>query len=257
MAAALAQGEKLQAADDADRAARMDDLQKQTEEVALIGGKFKSQEDLLKAYKELEAKLGGKTPEEAEEPAEEQPEASEEVPEQPEEADHFAKAAAEYESGQLSDETIEELSKMDSKELIKKYVEFYTKNSQQQQAQAVAESEQAAIKQIAGGDKGYAEMIQWAAGNLDQNEINAFNNVTNSGNVDAIKFAVEALNNRYKAAEGHEAPLLSGKTAKSRGPQPYRSQAELARDIANPKYDKDPAFREDVMARLAASQDLL
>lgn len=49
-------------------------------------------------------------------------------------------------------------------------------------------------------------MVQWAADNLDRSEADSFNTIANSGNVQAIKFAVEALNNRYKEAVGYEAP---------------------------------------------------
>lgn len=261
-AAALAQGEQLAAAEEADRRARMDELARTTEEVELIGGKFKSQEELLKAYKALESKLGKKPQEEEEEAAEEPTEATEEAPAPESESDEdpFAQAAKEYqEGGKLSDAAIERLSQMDTKELIKNYVEFYSKNAQQfQQQQALAQAEQAQVMEIAGGEKRYQEVVGWAAANLDQSEIAAYNQVTASGNLPAIKFAVEALVNRYKTAEGSEAPLVSGKkSVASSGPKPYRSQAELARDIANPKYEKDPAFRSDVMARLAKSSELL
>jgi hypothetical protein len=258
-AAALAQGEALAQAREQDDAARLQELARDTEQVELIAGKFKSQDELLKAYKELEAKLGKKTPEEDEDSVEEPVEASEEVPEEAPKSDPFERAAEEYaKGGDLSEESLEALGKMDSKELIKAYMEFYTKSAGQYQQQAeLQQSEQAAVMEIAGGQKGYAEMIQWAAGSLDASEIEAFNSVTASGNLPAIKFAVEALSNRYKAAEGSEPELVSGKKAPSRGPKPYRSNAELARDIANPRYDKDPAFRADVMERLAASGNLL
>lgn len=256
---ALAQGEALAQAEEADRAARMSEVSRDTEEVALIGGKFKSQEELLKAYKELESKLGKKPSEEEQDATEEPAEASEEVPAEAPKADPFERAAEEYaKGGELSEESLDALSKMDSKELIKSYMEFYTKSGQQaQEQQAIQQADQAAVMQIAGGEKAYAEVVGWAAQNLDPSEIEAYNSVTNSGNLPAIKFAVEALTNRYKAAEGSEPELVSGKKAPTRGPKPYRSNAELARDIANPRYDKDPAFRADVMDRLAASGNLL
>ena len=72
----------------------------------------------------------------------------------------------------------------------------------------------------------------------------------------AIRFAVEALNNRWRSQEGYEAPLYTG-NRKPEGIKPYRSQAELGRDIANPLYQSDPAFREDVERRLSVSQNLI
>lgn len=259
-AAALAQGEKLLEAQQQDRDARFSQEDRENSDVQLIGGKFKSQEDLLKAYEELQKKLGkGEDSEEEEDASEEPTEASESDPDEETPAAEVAltKAAEEYSKGKLTDETIEELSKLDSKDLIKAYVDFYSKNAQQYQQQAaLQQSEQNTIMEIAGGQQGYTDMIQWAAQNLDQSEIDAYNSVTNSGNYAAIKFAAEALYNRFKSAEGYEAPLVTGK-APSSGVKPYRSQAELARDISDPRYHTDPAFRQDVEDRLARSQDLL
>ena len=261
--AALAQGEKILAAQEADRLSKYERDANENEDVALIGGKFKSQDDLLKAYQELQKKLSkGEAPDEEEEAPEGQPGASEEVPEEEPQSDRetaLAKAAEVYsQSGELNEETIEELSKMDSKELIKAYVDFYSKNAQNYQQQAqLQESQQQEIMGLAGGQQGYTEMVQWASQNLDPQEVDAFNSVTNSGNLPAIRFAVEALSNRYKASEGFEAPLVSGKRSADPSSRPYRSHAELARDIADVRYKTDPAFRQDVEARLARSTDLL
>ena len=261
--AALAQGEKILAAQEADRLSKYERDANENEDVALIGGKFKSQDDLLKAYQELQKKLSkGEAVDEEEEAPEGQPEASEEVPEEEPQSDRetaLAKAAEVYsQSGELNEETIEELSKMDSKELIKAYVDFYSKNAQNYQQQAqLQESQQQEIMSLAGGQQGYTEMVQWASQNLDPQEVDAFNSVTNSGNLPAIRFAVEALSNRYKAAEGYEAPLVSGRRSSDPSSRPYRSHAELARDIADVRYKTDPAFRQDVEARLARSKDLL
>lgn len=258
-AAALAQGEKLAQAFDEDRNAKYIQDDRENENLQLIGGKFKSQEDLLKAYEELQKKLGkGESQEDETEASEEPTEVTEEQSEEtPEQEAIFSKAAEEYQNGgELSEESLEALSKMDSKDLIKAYVEFFTKSAQQQQVVQLQQNQLSEIKSIAGGDDAYNEMIGWAAENLDQQEIDSFNYVTNSGNYPAIRFAVEALNNRYKQAVGYEGKMLTGRKADT-GVKPYRSNAELARDIADPRYQTDPAFRQDVEARLSLSQDLL
>ena len=86
---------------------------------------------------------------------------------------------------------------MDSKELIQAYVQYYSKNQAAAQQQAV---DSKAIYDSVGGEESYTEMIGWASQNLSSEEIASYNEVTNSGNTAAIKFAVEALSNRYKAA---------------------------------------------------------
>ena len=263
-ARALEQGEKILQMQQEDQQRAWEQNAATNEDATLIGGKFKSQEDLLKAYNELQAKLGKPQEEEGGEPSEEQPEATEEVEEEAPEEEASAseatltKAADEYAAGgELSEESIEALSQMDSKDLIKAYVEFYGKNAQKYEAaKELQATEQAAIKNIAGGEESYAEMMQWASQNLDPQEIDSYNSVTNSGNVSAIKFAVEALKSRYVADVGQERELISGRKPSSKS-KVFRSNAELARAIADPRYHTDPAYRMDVEQKLANSPELL
>ena len=255
-AQALAQGQKLDEARAQDQEANWDRTSKENDNIDLIGGKFKSQEDLLKAYQELERARSKDKAGETEE-VDDLPEGEvEEVEQEASEPNPvFNKAADEYTAdGQLSEDSIEELSKMDSKDLIKAYLEFYTKSAQNVSLQQTQLGE---IKNIAGGEEGYTELVNWAANNLDQTEIEAFNNVTSSNNYGAIKFAVEALNNRFRSSEGYEPDLVTGGKPANDGARPYRSQAELARDIADPRYSSDPAFRQDIEDRLSKSADLL
>ena len=251
-AKALEIGEKIAK----EEAEQRDAQWEKNESEDLIGGKFKTQEELLKAYQELE-RLRNEPKEEKEEAPEETEESTE--TEEVEEAPKFealTKAAEEYEKGEISEETIEALSQMDSKELIKQYLEFYSQSQAQQQQQATSAADTKAILDSVGGEEAYGEMVSWAAQNLSQDEIDAYNNVTNSGNTAAIKFAVEAMANRYANSEGYEAPMVTGRKS-APSVQGYRSNAELARDISDPRYSTDPAFRADVEARLARSGDLL
>ena len=259
-AAALEQGEKILQMQEEDRARKMEQVSDEEISPELIGGKFKSQDDLLKAYEELQKKLGSSTPEEEEEPSEEPVEAAEEVADEVEvtEADAVVLRASKAfdETGELSEESIEELSKLDSKELIQAYFNQYKAQAAKVQQAQLAESEVASLKELAGGEKAYGEMISWAAENLDAEEIGAFNSATSSGNAAAARFAIESLKNRYTATEGYEAPLVTGRKS-APSVVGYRSNAELARDIADPRYHSDPAFRADVEAKLAKSSDLL
>ena len=254
-AQALAQGEKLEAAQAEDRQADWDRTNKENENNELIGGKFKNQEELLKAYQELEKQRSQDPPDDGADETTEEGEEVAETDRQTEETTSplLTKASQEYANdGQLSEESIEELSKMDSKDLISAYLNYYT---QTQKATDIQQNQITEIKNIAGGDNEYKEMVEWAGQNLEQTEVDAFNNVTNSGNYEAIKFAVEAMANRYRTAEGYEAPMVAGKSAST--VKPYRSQAELARDIADPRYGTDPAFRQDIEERLQRSTELL
>lgn len=250
-AKAYEQGKILQEAHQKDKETADEAIDRENQDAVLIDGKFKSQEDLLKAYKELEKKLH--KPEE-EETTEEQPTEETQEPEIPVGEATMQKAAEVFkEKGELTPEVIDDLSKMDSKELVKTYMEYYAKNQTKSlETQAVSD-----IHNIAGGEKSYNDLMQWASTNLPEQDILEFNQVTESNNAAAIKFAVEALNTRFKNSEGYEGQLLTGKSPTNDGIKPYRSHAELVRDIGNPLYQSDPAFRKDVEDRLSRSPELL
>ena len=261
-AAALEQGEKIAQMQGEDRARKFQQSEDEQEDAALIGGKFKSQDDLLKAYEELQRKMSGgetESPEEGEEaPVEEAPEAVEEeveVEETPvsETVKYMHDLSKEVgDDGVLSEEAIDRLSSLDTKDLIAAYMQY---NTQAQQAQ-IAGSELQAIRDSVGGDQAYTEMVTWAASNLSETEIADFNAVTNTNNPAAIRFAVSSLNARWKENEGYEAPLVTGRKS-SDGGKAFRSHAELSRAIADPRYATDPAYRQDVERKLARSTDLL
>ena len=260
--AALEQGEKLIQAQEEDRARKFEQADSEGEDVSLIDGKFKSQEDLLKAYKELQKKLGSPTSEDDEEDEEEAPEAPTEEPE--EEASPVDKRVKLFtdistrlgQDGSVSDEDKEALTSMDSADLVEAYFKYA---AQQRGAAARAtanQREMKAIRDSVGGDEAYGEMIKWAGSNLSEAEVDQFNAVISTNNAAAIKYAVESLSNRWKGDEGYEAPLVTGRKAPSKS-KAFRSQAELARAIADPRYQSDPAYRMDVEEKLARSGDLL
>lgn len=263
-AAALEQGEKIRQMQEEDRSRRFQENEAVNEQPELIAGKFKSQEDLLKAYEELQKKLGnpeaaGEEPSEevesAEERVEEEPaeEQSEEEPQVAETVQYMHQLSKEVgDAGELSEEAIDKLASLDTKDLIKAYMTY---NSQAQQA-TIAGAELQAIKDSVGGDQAYGEMVQWAAQNLSESEIADFNAVTNTNNPAAIRFAVQALNSRWKDGNGYEADLVTGRKAAATNDR-FRSHAELSRAIADPRYATDPAYRQDVELKLARSRDLL
>ena len=154
-AAALEQGEKIAQMQAEDRERRFQQLEAADEQPDLIAGKFKSQDELLKAYEELQKKLGSEAP--AEEPSEEvepaEERVEEEVEEQPEATEitetvnYMHQLSKEVgDDGVLSEEAIDKLSSMDTKDLIKAYMTY---NSQVQQA-SLAGSELQAIKDSVG-----------------------------------------------------------------------------------------------------------
>jgi hypothetical protein len=67
----------------------------------------------------------------------------------------------------------------------------------------------------------------------------------------AINLALQALYYRYTDAVGFEGETLQGKPARSM--DVFRSQAEVVRAMSDPRYERDPAYRQDIIEKLARS----
>ncbi len=255
-------GSKLQAEEESIRQDTYDKARKDSEAELNYAGKFKSAEDLEKAYLELQKKLGQKeetTPDEDEDTSEWDSDEASEEEEAPanEEVQVLLDASEEYYSNnkELKPETLQKLKELPSEKLIEAYLELQ-KNNTLAVGQPLSDSEAQDIVKSVGGQDAYNETLAWASENLKPEEVAAYDNVVNSGNKDAIFFAVQALNQRYKDAVGFEGKTLSGKSVKN-SVKGFRSQAELARAISDPRYRTDPAYRLDIEQKLAASGDLL
>jgi len=226
-------------------------------------GKFKSAEDLEKAYLELQKKLGQK--DEGVEDDSTSDSAPDSAPDEEEEVqspvskrvDFLKEASDEYYSNdnELKPETIQKLKEMPSEELIEAYLELQ-KNNPVAKAQPLSDDAAKTIVDSVGGQDAYNDTLAWAADNLKPEEVAAYDNVVNSGNKDAIFFAVQALNQRFKDSVGFEGQQISGRAPKSTV-KGFRSNAELANAISDPRYRNDPAYRYDIEQKLAASGDLM
>ena len=230
----LAGGEKLQA-----------------DQEQLLAGKYKDAQELEKAYVELQKKLGEK--EDTEQVSAE--EKSEEKPTFSDNASLINSASEEYyaNGNKLSDETMAKFSSLSTQDLIKAYMEVQA--TQPEQAAPPAEITQDQINQIknsAGGEREYANIINWAKSNLPKESINAFDEVVNTGSIQAIKLAVAGLKTEYNNANGVEGKMVTGKQAPNRG-DVFRSQQELVRAMSDPRYDNDPAYRQDIIEKLDRS----
>ena len=239
----LAVGEKLEA-----------------EQETLLAGKYKSTEELEKAYKELESKLGQPTADEAEdsEIAEAEAEDKPDAKTLSENANIITQASEEYyENGnKLSPETLQKFRGMSSEDLVNAYLEVtntgeWSATPTDVQSD-VTEQQINEVKNSAGGDQQYADMVQWAGKNLDEKSIKAFDHIISTGSVDAIKFAVSGLRTQYLNAVGYDGTMLQGK-APQNNRDVFRSQAELVAAMSDRRYDNDPAYRQDIIEKLDRS----
>ena len=209
--------------------------------------KFKSVEDMAKAYSALESKLG--KPQQEEETTEEVEVSGEEsasdvaqlLDDKGLDFDVFQQEYAE--NGGLSEEAYDALQEAGfPRSMVDSWVAG-------QDALAAQMTEQ--MYDVAGGGEQYAQMVQWAADNLPDNEVNAYNVTMESGDPNMIRLAVQGLNARYRSEA--EPTLMQGGTGAVSSGGRFESTAELTAAMGDPRYAKDPAYRQSIADKLAKS----
>ena len=242
------------------------DLEGLKDENGLYAGKFKTVEDLVGSYKELEGKLGAidQTREEPEGNAEETEEQETETNDSEFNAEEYygdglASVLEEVgidpqdisnrfaENDEISEDDYSKLSDAGfSKQIVDTYLDGL------RNAGLAGEVDAQGIKDSVGGDESYGQMVSWAIENLPAEEVQAFNKLTDTGDGPAIKLAVQGIYSQYNNAMGVEPNLYSGR-ASSSGPRPFQSAAEVQAAVSDPRYGKDVAYTQSVYARYEGS----
>ena len=239
----------------------------QQEQEQMLAGKYKNAEDLEKAYVELQKKLGGEGTEDSgtagdEADVDDGEKETEEKEETKEDSPALAlvnEAAAEYWDNDktLSDDTMAKLGEMSGSDLLAAYLQAQEANPMDQAPEVsdLTTTDISDIRAVAGGEKEYATMVQWAADNMDRADVESFDSLLASGNVGAIKLAVSGIKAKYDNVNGYEGTMLSGKPPTT-SKDVFRSQAELVNAMSDPRYEKDPAYRQDLIEKLDRSQNV-
>jgi len=253
----------------------------QQEEAELLAGKFKNAEDLENAYLELQKKLGSDEPAEAESKDEEVEETTttennnynedgtvnyetvntqygdklgalfQENGVNPWEiSDHFHKT-----KGEITDDMYKTLEDTGlSRASIDSYLAGRAAESGYTTSEAadLTDAEVTKIQTSVGGEAQYNKMIAWATDNLQPTTLEAFNSMVGNGDFNTVQLAVDGLKAQYENAEGYEGKMLTGKPAKSSG-DVFRSQSEVVQAMSDLRYERDPAYRQDVYDKLERS----
>ena len=201
--------------------------------------KFNSAEDMAKAYSELEGRLGSNG--EAEEAEEEK------IREDLENAgvDYDALSQEFWGNGELSDKSYERLEQAGiPRSIVDSYVEAQLN---------MVENQRGDVMNEVGGPEGYEQLTEWAADNLDDSEIDYFNNVMDSNDFRAISMTVKAIAARRDASEGMEPTRNLSGSLTGGGGGSYESVTQMMADMQSPAYAADPAFRAKVEAKLSRS----
>ena len=224
------------------------------QESELYAGKFENAEELENAYLELQRKLGSNDDDEVEDTTLDEDEV------EYDEAtvagiELITEASDEYyaNEGQVSAETMQKFQEMSSTDLVNAYMAIQENNPNQDGGYSpdLTDAEMNSVYNSAGGEAEYNRLTAWAADNVPESKLDAFNDIIDRGNATAIQIAVAGLRSEYEAQEGYEGRMLQGRAA--RAVNGFRSQAEVVQAMSDPRYDSDPAYRQDVYDKLERS----
>lgn len=213
----------------------------------LLAGKYKNAQELETAYVELQKKLGS-----AENTAEVKEQPEEESAEEPTSSDFLDTLWSEASSQNYTEDTVRQLENMSSTDLANMYLD-YRQQVENNAPRAMSEQDVGQLKEVVGGNENYENMVQWASQNLSEQEIEMYDQVMDRGDPLSAYFAIQALAYRYQENTGYEGNMLQGKTANDDS-QTFKSQAELVAAMSDPRYDRDPAYREKIMQQLQYSK---
>ena len=221
--------------------------QMEQEQQQLLAGKYESAEELEKAYVELQQRFssGESTPEEDDDESQEVEYESDE--------DSLLEALWEQSQDEFDPDTLEELSKADPVDIAQAYLDLRAQGSDRE----LQDNEISDLYNVVGGQEQYTNMLQWASQNCEPDMIEAYDSVMQKGDPAACFFAVQAMAFRMAEMEGWQPDdFLSGNTP-IQTQDVFRSQQEVVQAMSDPRYDNDPAYRQDVMNKLERSSDLM
>ena len=211
------------------------------EEQELILGKFKSQEDLIKAYSELEKAQSSRQ----DKPSNEQGEAVSEA--NVSSAIQNASDAF-YENGELSEDNFKALEQSG---IPREFVEAYVRGQE-----ATMEAEVSSITNSIGGQENYDAMVQWASANLPESEVDSYDDIVSTGTTDAATMAVKGMYARYLSENGGSSMNIAKGGTSGAAIQPFNSNAQVVEAMNDPRYQNDPAYRADVEKRISVSPNV-
>ena len=223
------------------------------EQEALLAGKFKNAEDLEQGYIELQKKLGSPKEEAEEESTETEDVKKEEEVEAIDTSflNNLLEEAKDAFKGEKGQEVLNQLASMEAKDIAQMYLQEKAEAAESTQSEFTDQNVKD-LKDVAGGEQQYSQMMAWASENLQKKEIETFDAIMDRGDPLAAFFAVQSLAYRFSDIQGRDGQMLTGKAAKSEG-SVFKSQAQVVKAMQDDRYEKDPAYRQEIYDKLERS----
>lgn len=148
------------------------------------------------------------------------------------------------EKGALQDADYAEL---ETKGFTRPVVDAYVRGIQAMQQDAFTTAHKAA-----GGQEAFDSARKWASANFNDAEFAAYNEAVAKGGP-SLELAVSGLVSRWRASVGQEGITVLGKQVGGAAAG-YGSMKEMSAAMSDPRYRTDPAYRREVEAKAAVSK---
>jgi len=259
----------------------LEDFVREQEQAAseeAILGKFKSPQELAKAYAELQRKMGQQSGEQPQETQEAKPESAPEqtsaytaeqaserygtaaVESLAEKGVDLGEVMAKADQGQDISEHYETLAETfnTSKEVVDMFVQKMT-SAPEGSADGLTDAQSTAILSELGGQEAFDQLQAWGRENMSEAEKASYNQAVNTGNAEAVSWALKSLQARQGLKQQDVEPQLYGGGTPATDLSTFQSQQQVL-DAMNKRndqgqrlYDVDEAYRNQVAMRLANS----
>lgn len=217
----------------------LDNYKEQTTTEPILG-KFKSQDDLIKAYQELEKRFS--TPQQETQPTHTEEVAKEEVPTVEDDTtvnpNDLSEFITDYASnGKLSEASYSKLKEMGiSKQIADAYI---------QGQKALLDTTIAKTYESVGGKENYDGMINWAKETLNDSQKAAFNKALATGDADVMSFAIDGLYSKYSQAN-RTPTRIKGEAIAPTATNVYENRIEYMKATGNRLYGSDAKYTANV-----------
>jgi len=259
----------------------LEDFVREQEQAAseeAILGKFKSPQELAKAYAELQRKMGQQSGEQPQETQEAEPEPVQEqkgaytaeqaserygsaaVESLAEKGVDLGEVMAKADQGQDISEHYETLAETfnTSKEVVDMFVQKMAA-APEASADGLSDAQSSAILNELGGQEAFDQLQAWGRENMTDAEKVSYNQAVNTGNAEAVSWALKSLQARQGLKQQDIEPQLYGGGTPATDLSTFQSQQQVL-DAMNKRndqgqrlYDVDEAYRNQVAMRLANS----
>ena len=223
----------------------------------LIGGKFRSQDDLLKAYQELEKKQSQASGPDSAEPSQPQAYTAEQAVQVY--GDDIVNAVGEaglnmadlmWQADNGGDISQHYDALAEAVGVPRQVVENYVSKAQAGGGEpaTMSDADEAAIINEVGGQEAFNQLSGWARQNLDANELAEYNATVDSGNTQAIRWALKAIQAKNAKPAPSEPKLIRGQApAETKARFNSKSEVLEAMNKRNSKgqrlYDVDTEYQ--------------